>query len=463
MILDKSVYRAYDIRGKVPTQINNKFAYYLGQAFAERCKDSGDETIAVAYDGRLSSPELAHHLIKGIAEQDLNIIDIGEAPTPVLYYATHVTKATSGIMVTGSHNPSDDNGFKIVAQKNALFGDDILDLYQRMQNIMLSISNSNTDSSLNPNNYKYSIKNNYIDALTQNFKINKPLKVIADTGNGVSGPWLQAFLEKLPITSSILFADVDGRFPNHHPDPSKAKNLQKLKEMVLEQQADIGLAFDGDGDRLGIIDNLGQIVYPDQILMWMAKDTLKNQPGANIVYDVKCSRHLKSVIEAAGGKACMYKTGHSLVKKKMKEMHAPLAGEMSGHLFFGEPWFSFDDAMYAAGYALELLSSDSKKLAETIKSLPQSISTPEINIAIADEDKFECINKFCKQASFPGASISNLDGLRADFNNGFGLIRASNTTANLVMRFEADDQQSLDNIKNAFEDQLKTIWPSISF
>ena len=445
-LVERGVFRAYDIRGIIGTQLDENAFYSIGKAISCRLQALGRSSIFLARDGRLTSEGLAAALKQGLLESGITVIDLGAVATPVMYYATHARDIDSGLMVTGSHNPADYNGLKIVLAGTTLAHIDIDMLYDLVTQ-GASVKGLGQSESMD-------IMPEYIQRIVGDIVLQRPLKVVVDCGNGIAGATIPQVIEQLGCEVIPLYCEVDGRFPNHHPDPTVEANLVDLKAAVARHQADIGLAFDGDADRLGVITNEGNIVWPDRLMMLYARDVLVRQPGATIVYDVKCSSHLSEVIEAAGGVAKMCPTGHSIVKRIMKEEKAALAGEMSGHLFFKDRWFGFDDALYSACRLLEILSQSPQTSGEQFLAIPNSINTPEIKIPILDDEKFTFMQRFSDQAKFPEARLIVIDGLRVEFAHGWGLLRASNTTPCLVARFEAKDLASLAEIQALFKIQL---------
>ncbi|AHE66271.1 phosphomannomutase/phosphoglucomutase [Legionella oakridgensis] len=442
----RHVFRAYDIRGIIDEQLDANAFYSIGKAISCRLHALNRQQLFLARDGRLTSETLANALKQGLLDSGIDVFDLGAVPTPVMYYATHASTIDCGLMVTGSHNPANYNGIKMVLAGKTLANDDIEILYDLNKNLQ-SLSGQGVYQA-------YDILNEYINRIVSDIKLHRPFKVVVDCGNGIAGPIAPHILERLGCDVIPLYCEVDGRFPNHHPDPTVEANLRDLKEAVAAHHADIGLAFDGDADRLGVITNDGELIWPDRLLMLYAHDILSRNPGASIVYDVKCSSHLANVIEQNGGKAKMCPTGHSIVKAVMKQEHAALAGEMSGHIFFKDRWYGFDDALYSACRLLEILSQAPHTVSEQFFAIPNSINTPEIKIPIADDEKFMFMQRFSEHANFMGARLITIDGLRVEFNHGWGLIRASNTTPCLVARFEACDQAGLASIKALFKTQL---------
>jgi len=448
----KSLFKAYDIRGIYEKELTNNLVHHIAKALSTIYKDSND-TIVVGRDGRLSSKELANSLISGFLESGKNVIDIGQVPTPLMYFAVNYLKLNSGIIITGSHNPKNYNGLKIIMDGYALAGDDIENIYYKILEGKFENFDSK-DSKID----KISVDEKYIDFILKDIKIKKNLKVAVDAGNGVAGPIALKVYKKLGLDVVDLFCDVDGNFPNHHPNPSDPKNLADLALSVREKKCDLGIAFDGDGDRCLILDNLGEILWPDRQMMLYSKDILLKNKNSKIVYDVKSTKDLPRYIKKFDGVPIMSRTGHSYIKMKMREIGAILGGEMSGHIFFNDRWFGFDDGIYTGARMLELISNQIITSSKLFNELPSSFSSPEINI-IVDKDGFqhEFMKKFINLAKFPDAEITTIDGLRADFKYGWGLVRASNTMPCLVMRFEADTKEKLSDIKNVFVEQILNI------
>lgn len=449
------IFRAYDIRGIVGKTLTVNGVYEIGRAIGSEAEARGLKTIAVGRDGRASSPELAESLTRGLQAAGRNVIDIGMVPTPLLYFATHHLKTGSGVMVTGSHNGPVYNGLKILLGGETLSGDAIQSLRKRIETGTMSSGQGLVEDA--------DITADYLRRATEDipFALGNAFKIVVDCGNGVAGMIAPQLYSALGYDVVELYCDVDGTFPNHHPDPSQPENLQALIAKVHKVQADLGFAFDGDGDRLGVVDSSGNVIWPDRQLMLFAQDVLSRNPGAPIIYDVKCSRHMKSVIEKSGGRPVMWKTGHSLIKSKMKELDAPLAGEMSGHIFFKERWYGFDDALYAGARLLEILSRHSVKTAEVFAGLPGGVATPELRITLAETHHARFMQDLRAKIDFKDAEISDIDGIRVEFRNGWGLIRPSNTTPCLVARFEADDNQGLEQIQASFRELIKTVAPDL--
>ena len=436
-----AIFKAYDIRGIVPSTLNESVALGLGRAFGTAARAQGERVVAVGRDGRLSGPGLAAALIQGLVEAGLEVIDVGMVTTPMLYFAAH-TLCTSGIQVTGSHNPRDDNGFKMVLGTRAIHGDEI----QQLRRIIEAESwQRRAGGSVRA----HDVLPAYRERIVGDIRLARPMKLVVDCGNGVAGASAPGIFRGLGCEVIELFSEVDGNFPNHHPDPSKPENLRDLMAALQNSDAEIGLAFDGDGDRLGIVTKDGQNIFPDRQLVLFAQDVLSRNPGAPILFDVKCSQQLAPAIRAAGGVPHMYKTGHSLVKARMKELNAPLGGEMSGHIFFKERWYGFDDGTYAGCRLLEIVSAHANPSA-VLNALPLSHSTPELNVACAEGEPHALaaqLQALAPQAFAAPAEISTIDGLRVDWPDGFGLIRASNTTPVLVLRFEGQTPEALARIQ----------------
>ena len=436
-----AIFKAYDIRGIVPSTLNESVALGLGRAFGTAARAQGERVVAVGRDGRLSGPGLAAALIQGLVEAGLEVIDVGMVTTPMLYFAAH-TLCTSGIQVTGSHNPKDYNGFKMVLAGRAIYGEEIQALRRTMEEESWQLQPGGSVRQAD-------VLSAYRERIVSDVKLARPMKVVVDCGNGIAGASAPAIFRALGCEVIELFSEVDGNFPNHHPDPSKPENLRDLMAALQNSDAEIGLAFDGDGDRLGIVTKDGQNIFPDRQLVLFAQDVLSRNPGAPILFDVKCSQQLAPAIRAAGGVPHMYKTGHSLVKARMKELNAPLGGEMSGHIFFKERWYGFDDGTYAGCRLLEIVSAHANPSA-VLNALPLSHSTPELNVACAEGEPHALaaqLQALAPQAFAAPAEISTIDGLRVDWPDGFGLIRASNTTPVLVLRFEGQTPEALARIQ----------------
>lgn len=453
--VDDTLFRAYDIRGIVGESLTDAVVYHLGRAFAAEAKEQGVRSTVVGADGRISSPAFKEILIQGLLEGGLDVTDIGFVATPVLYFAAHHTDTQTGIMITGSHNPVNYNGFKMMMAGNTLAEPEIQTLKFRMLDQHYA-NNTKGAGSLHTHDFRAQYRKRIIDDV----RLSRPLKVVVDCGNGIPGDIAPFLLEQLGCEVIPLYCDVDGHFPNHHPDPSNAKNLVDCIATVKAFHADLGLAFDGDGDRIGVVTADGEIIDADRLTMLFADDVLTRNPGAEVIFDVKCSRRLAKVITAAGGVPTMWKTGHSMLKRKMKATGALLAGEMSGHIFFKERWFGFDDGLYAAARLLEILASQPHPLSTLFDRYPQDISTPELSIKATDTTKFTII-KALQQKAFPEGMKTLIDGLRVDYADGWGLCRASNTTPMLVLRFEAENQTALARIQLQFQTHLHAIDPTL--
>lgn len=451
--VDSSIFRAYDIRGVVGTQLTAEVVALIGQAIGSEAIARKQSSVIVARDGRLSGPELIESLITGLRQSGVNVIDVGRVPTPVLYFATKTLGSESGVMLTGSHNPPNYNGLKIVLAGETLAGDAITALYQRIVKGDLRQGQGQLQ--------QRTINKAYIDCINADVALARPLKLVIDAGNGITGDIAPKLFTSLGCEVIPLFCEVDGNFPNHHPDPSKPENLHDLIEAVATHQADLGLAFDGDGDRVGVVTPAGKSIFADRLMMLFAKHVLISHPGADIIFDVKCTRDLRSLIAEHGGRPVMSRTGHSYIKAKLKETGAALAGEMSGHIFFNDRWFGFDDGMYSGARLLEILSLDMTGADALFAEFPENVSTPEINIPVSDAEKFAVVERLKAAADFATGSVSTLDGLRVDFPQSWGLIRASNTTPVLVARFEGRTQEDLDKVKAQFRALLERVAPDI--
>ena len=452
--LDRSMFRAYDIRGIVDQNLTAGTAQLIGQAIGSIVREQGMTEVCVARDGRLSGPDLSQALIRGLRMAGCDVIDIGAAPTPVLYFATYHLNTGNGVMVTGSHNPPDYNGFKIVVGGQTLAEDAIQDIFARIVEGRLAHGNGGLSS--------VDVKNDYIERITGDVQAMRRMKVVVDAGNGIAGAFGPQVLDGIGCEVMPLYCEVDGRFPNHHPDPSDLHNLDDLKIAVKQYDADIGLAFDGDGDRLGVVTKTGEVIFPDRLLMLFAEDVLTRNPGAAIIYDVKCTGQLSEHILRNGGSPVMWKTGHSLIKAKMREEDSALAGEMSGHFFFGERWYGFDDGIYAAARLMEILAQRDETPDAVFATLPKGVSTPELKIPMAEGEHYAFIERFRERAKFPGAKVTTIDGVRADYKDGFGLVRCSNTTPCLVLRFDALNKIGLDRIQDSFRSQLLAVEPNLN-
>ncbi len=449
------IFKAYDIRGIVRSTLTADVVRQIGLALGSEAVARGVKAIAIGRDGRLSGPELAGALASGITHAGVDVIDIGRVPTPMSYFAAHELGTDSCVSVTGSHNPPEYNGLKMVLAGQTLYGDMIQNLRRRIASADFCEGRGVVRHA--------SVRQAYIDRIVGDVKLARSMKIVIDCGNGVAGSVAPELFRRMGCTVTQLFCEVDGNFPNHHPDPSKPENLVDLQRALRESDAELGLAFDGDGDRLGVVTKDGEIIYPDRQLMLFAADVLTRNPGAQIIYDVKCSRWVTESIRFQGGEPLMWNTGHALIKTKLRETGAPLAGEMSGHMFFKERWYGFDDGLYAGARLLEIVS----RWADAgwpLKNLPNAISTPELNLKMQEGEPHELVARLRKQGKklLPGARELNLiDGVRAEYADGFGLARASNTTPVVVLRFEADNQSALDRIQREFRSALTAAWPGL--
>lgn len=447
------IFKAYDIRGIVGKSFTAEIVEGIGHAIGSEAVARKQRTIVIGRDGRLSGPELAQALARGIQKAGIDVIDVGMVATPMTYFAAYELNTNSAVMVTGSHNPPDYNGLKMVLGGETLSGQQIQQLRERLINGDLSQGKGAYS--------EQSIADQYIARIVSDVKLARPMKIVIDCGNGVPGAYAPTLFRKLGCEVTELFCEVDGNFPNHHPDPSQPKNLQDLMAALKSGDAEIGLAFDGDGDRLGVVTKDGQIIFPDRQLMLFAADVLSRNPGAQIIFDVKSTRKLFDWINARGGKPLLWKTGHSFIKAKMKETGALLAGEMSGHIFFKERWYGFDDGLYAGTRLLEYLSRQAD-INATLHGLPNTINTPELNIVMAEGEHYALMEKLQQTARFPGADkIITLDGLRVEYADGFGLARPSNTTPVIVLRFEADNAVGLKRIQDNFRRVLLAAAPDL--
>ncbi|MDA1106857.1 MAG: phosphomannomutase/phosphoglucomutase [Proteobacteria bacterium] len=448
-----TIFKAYDIRGIVGKTLTAEIVFEIGRAIGSEARARNQKTVIVARDGRLSGPEFARSLSDGLCAAGVDVIDIGQVPTPVLYFATHHLNTGSGVAITGSHNPPDYNGLKIMLGGETLSGDAITALRTRIVEGKLA-SGAGTVKSVD-------VVPDYIARIVSDVKLKKPLRLVVDCGNGVAGALAPRVLRALGCEVAELFCEVDGHFPNHHPDPSQPENLQDLIRAVQAQRADLGLAFDGDGDRLGVVTAEGHIIWPDRQMMLYARDVLSRNPGATIIYDVKCTRNLAEVIAQHGGIPMMWKTGHSFIKARMQETGAALAGEMSGHIFFKERWYGFDDGLYTATRLLEILAHDARTPSAVFAELPETVNTPELKLEMKEGEHFKLMERLQKSAQFPGARLTTIDGIRADFDDGWGLARPSNTTPTVVIRFEADNTAALARIQQQFREALLHLDPNL--
>ena len=448
----ESIFREYDIRGTYPSEINEDVISIIGQAIALKCKEEGVSQISVGRDGRLSGETLLNSMCDSLARSGISVTNIGLVTSPILYYAAKKNDSKSGIMITGSHNPKDDNGIKMVINNKPVSGTEILSLTKST----LSFNEIKEDI------IKLDIIENYIDDVMSKITLDRPgdLKIVIDCGNGAAGCVAPELFKRLGCNVINLFTEIDGNFPNHHPDPGKLENLKDLIESVKKENADLGLAFDGDGDRLGLVTEKGNVIFPDKILMLFAKDVLAKNAGGKIIFDVKCTNALGEIIKANGGEPIMSPTGHFHIKNKLRETNALLAGEMSGHIFFNDNWYGFDDGHYAGVRLIDLIDRSDSSIDDMVSELPKSFSTPELNIFASDDIKFDIVKKFAEECSLDGNKIT-IDGLRIEFSNGWGLLRASNTTPKLVLRFEGNSEDDLKIIKENFINEFKRICPEI--
>lgn len=457
--LPTQVYKAYDIRGIVPSELNKQFAHLLGRALALRALKLGIQQAVIGFDGRHSSPQLAAALAEGMRSEGMNTLDIGMVPTPMVYYQAAEHAIGLAVAITGSHNPPQYNGFKIMLDGKAIYGEDILSLHADMQALSVEASAAERDPKAQGQASSADVVEPYIARISSDIQLARPMKIVIDCGNGVGAVAATKLFQALGCEVDALYCEVDGRFPNHHPDPADPKNLQDIIEHLKNTDCELGLAFDGDADRLGVVTKQGQIIWPDRQLILFLKDVLQRVPGSTIIYDVKCSRHVGEAIKAAGGEPLMWKTGHSLVKAKMAEIGSPLAGEMSGHIFFKERWYGFDDGLYAGARLLEILSKVEDPNA-TLEALPQDISTPELKLPMQEGEPHRFIARLQAEGQFPGAlSTNQIDGVRAEYADGFGLARASNTTPVVVLRFEAQSEEALKRITAEFREAILAIRP----
>ena len=452
-MIDESIFREYDIRGIVPEQINEFSIKAIASAIARKCSDERVNELALGRDGRLSGEKILKLLSKELQSLGINIVNVGEVTSPLLYFAAKKLNSKSGVMITGSHNPKNYNGFKIVINDMPVSGIEMLNL---------------TSKKLNPKDtgfeiIKEDLMDEYIEeVVSQASKNSKKIKVVVDCGNGSAGEIAPKLMRALGHEVVELFCEIDGNFPNHHPDPGKVENLQDLIEIVKKEEADLGIAFDGDGDRLGVVSNLGEIIYPDQLMMIFSRAVLKNSKRKEIVFDVKCTNLLAEIITEAGGIPIMSPTGHFHIKNTLKKTSAPLAGEMSGHIFFNDQWYGFDDGHYSAFRLIEVIKDSTSSLSTMFDQLPKAYSTPEVNINVDEQKKFKIVKDFISQSNFGEGEKITIDGLRVNFNDGWGLLRASNTTPKLVLRFEANSPERLNEIQNIFLNQLKKIDETIN-
>ena len=447
------IFKSYDIRGIVDVELTSARVRAIGQAIGSEARDRGCTNIVIARDGRLSGPELLEALSAGLLASGCNVINIGLVPTPLLYFATLAFDTGSGVMLTGSHNPPQYNGLKILLNEETLSGAQIKALYERLVDNRLHTGTGTSRTA--------DVRQAYLERVSGDVRLARPLKIVLDCGNGATGELAPTLFRALGCAVTPLFADIDGRFPNHHPDPSQPENLKDLQARVIADGADVGLAFDGDGDRLAVVAPNGDIIWPDRQLILFARDVLSRHPGGQILYDVKCSQTVDTAIREAGGRPLMWKTGHSFIKARIRQGDVLLAGEMSGHIFFKERWTGFDDGLYAGARLLELLAKGPTPPAEVFAALPNTVNTPEIQIPVT-ESPHALVDLLVQAARFPDARVTTIDGLRVDFPDGFGLVRASNTTPILVLRFEGTTQVALERIQTRFRELVKAVRPALA-
>ena len=450
--MNKNIFREYDIRGVYPIDLNEDIYFEIGNAIASKCKQLSIDSIVLGRDGRLSGKSLMNALENSLINNGINIENIGIVTSPLLYYAAKKHSSKSGIMVTGSHNPKEYNGIKLIIDDEPVSGKEIFELIGAPNNTSIKGTSSVNEDVID--NYIEEVKSKSIQSKNE-------IKVVIDCGNGAAGVIAPKLFTALGFNVVEIYSEVDGNFPNHHPDPGNPENLKDLSDKVLSEKANIGLAFDGDGDRLGVVDNKGKIIPQDKFLMLLAKDILKNSPQAKIIFDVKCTNRLKDVILGYGGEPIMSPTGHFHIKKMLRKTNAHLAGEMSGHIFFNDDWYGFDDAHYSGFRLIKILIENESELSELLGEFPDGFTTPEINLDVDEDKKFQIVDEFKKSASFENASVSMLDGLRVEYEDGWGLLRASNTTPKLVLRFEGTSQKSLDDIIRKFNDEFQKVHPNL--
>ena len=449
MKVNSEIFRAYDIRGIVDEALTEESIFYIGKALGSYILSEGRDSLLTARDGRISGPRLMDNLQKGVMSSGCNVIDIGEAPTPLLYFSTFKTNISDGVMLTGSHNPKNYNGLKIVINRKSMTS-------EKIKKIKLMIEEDNFSNGIGKKS-SLDVKEDYLKELKNKIKVDSKLKVCLDCGNGVGGIIAPKAFKLFNLEIVELYSEVDGNFPNHHPDPSNPKNLQDLQEKVLETSSDIGIALDGDGDRVGLVDNKGNIIFPDIYMMLLAENLLKKYNEGNIVFDVKCSKNLEKIIKNFNGTPIMSRTGHSYIKSKIIETDALLGGEMSGHIFFNDDWYGFDDGIYSALRIIEILSKQKKTSYEVFDSYPNFFSTPEINLKVAEQEKFNIIEELKPLIQSEKYHSIDIDGIRLENKSSWGLIRASNTSPNLVLRFEGKTKKDLKEIKNYFKEILSKI------
>ena len=450
--MNKNIFREYDIRGVYPIDLNEDIYFEIGNAIASKCNQLSIDSVVLGRDGRLSGKSLMNALENSLINNGINIENIGIVTSPLLYYAAKKHSSKSGIMITGSHNPKEYNGIKMIINDEPVSGKEIFELIGTPYNATIKGTSSINEDVID--NYIEEVKSKSIQSKNE-------IKVVIDCGNGAAGVIAPKLFTALGFNVVEIYSEVDGNFPNHHPDPGNPENLKDLSDKVLSEKANIGLAFDGDGDRLGVVDNKGKIIPQDKFLMLLAKDILKNSPKAKIIFDVKCTNRLKDVILSHGGEPIMSPTGHFHIKKMLRKTNAQLAGEMSGHIFFNDDWYGFDDAHYSGFRLIKILIENESELSELLGEFPEGFTTPEINLDVDEDKKFQIVDEFKKSASFENASVSMLDGLRVEYDDGWGLLRASNTTPKLVLRFEGTSQKSLDDIIRKFDEEFQKVHPNL--
>ena len=448
------IFKAYDIRGIVGQSLTADIVGQIGRAIGTEALAAGDRAVVVGRDGRLSGPTIAGALMDGICATGCDAVDIGMVPTPLTYFATHALDIGSAVSVTGSHNPPDYNGLKVMIGTHTLAAERIQDLRKRIEDQAFSVGTGQRRTE--------DVVPEYMRRVVADVRLKRPLRVVTDCGNGVAGMAAPQLMRDIGCDVVELFSDVDGTFPNHHPDPSVADNLAPLIKAVHREEADLGVAFDGDGDRLGVVTDTGQVIWPDRQMILFAQDILSRNPGATVIYDVKCTRLLPAAIKYAGGDALMWKTGHSFIKAKLRETGGVFAGEMSGHLFFKERWYGFDDALYAAARLCEVLSNDSRLPSAVFAEIPDTVNTPELRLEMQEGEHHALVGELVAKGDFSGGQISNIDGVRVDFEDGFGLARASNTTPTVILRFEADTEAALRRIQNLYREQILALRPGLA-
>ena len=448
------IFKAYDIRGIVGKSLTADIVEQIGRAIGTEALAAGDRAVGVGRDGRLSGPTIAGALMEGICATGCDAVDIGMVPTPLTYFATQALDIGSAVSVTGSHNPPDYNGLKVMIGTHTLAAERIQDLRKRIEDREFSVGTGQRHTE--------DVVPEYMRRVVADVRLKRPLRVVTDCGNGVAGMAAPQLMRDIGCEVVELFSEVDGTFPNHHPDPSVADNLAPLIKAVHREEADLGVAFDGDGDRLGVVTDTGQVIWPDRQMILFAQDILSRNPGAKIIYDVKCTRLLPAAIKHAGGDALMWKTGHSFIKAKLRETGGAFAGEMSGHLFFKERWYGFDDALYAAARLCEVLSNDSRLPSAVFAEIPDTVNTPELRIEMQEGEHHALVGELVAEGDFSGGQICNIDGVRVDFEDGFGLARASNTTPTVILRFEADTEAALRRIQNLYREQILALRPGLA-